>query len=33
LGLSPPMQEKTPPPAREMVPVPVDDEGREIQAG
>ncbi len=32
LGLSPPPQEK-PPPTRELVRVPVDDEGREIQAG
>jgi hypothetical protein len=32
LGLSPPEQEKTPP-TREVVRVPVDDEGREIQAG
>jgi hypothetical protein len=32
LGLSPPEQEKPPPP-REVVRVPVDDEGREIQAG
>jgi hypothetical protein len=32
LGLSLPEQEK-PPPAREVVRVPVDDEGREIQAG
>jgi hypothetical protein len=32
LGLSPPEQEK-PPPARELVLVPVDDEGREIRAG
>lgn len=32
LGLSPPEQEK-PPPTREVVRVPVDGEGREIQAG
>jgi hypothetical protein len=32
LGLSPPEQEK-PPPAQEVVRMPVDDEGREIQAG
>jgi hypothetical protein len=32
LGLSPPEQEKPPPP-REVVRVPVDDEGREILAG
>jgi hypothetical protein len=32
LGLSPPEQEK-PPPTREVVRVPVDDEGREILAG
>ena len=32
LGLSPPEQEK-PPPTREVVRVPVEDEGREIQAG
>ena len=32
LGLSPPPQEK-PPPTRELVRVPVDDEGREFQAG
>ena len=32
LGLSPPPQEK-PPPTRELVRVPVDDEGREIPAG
>ena len=32
LGLSPPEQEK-PPPTLEVVRVPVDDEGREIQAG
>jgi len=32
LGLSPPEQEK-PPPRREVVRVPVDDEGREILAG
>ena len=32
LGLSPPQQDK-PPPTREVVRVPVDDEGREIQAG
>ncbi len=32
LGLSPPEQEK-PPPTREVVRVPLDDEGREIQAG
>jgi putative transposase len=32
LGLSPPEQEN-PPPRREVVRVPVDDEGREIQAG
>jgi hypothetical protein len=32
LGLSPPEQEK-PPPTRELVRVPVDDDGREIQAG
>ena len=31
-GLSPPEQEK-PPPRREVVRVPVDDEGREILAG
>ena len=31
LGLSPPEEEK-PPPIREMVRVPVHDEGREIQA-
>lgn len=31
LGLSPPEQER-PPPIREGVRVPVDDEGREIQA-
>jgi hypothetical protein len=31
LGLSPPEEEK-PPPIREVVRVPVDDEGREIQA-
>ena len=31
LGLSPPQQQK-PPPTRELVRVPVDDEGREIQA-
>ena len=30
LGLSPPVDEK-PPPIREVVRVPVDDEGREIQ--
>jgi hypothetical protein len=32
LGLSPPPHEK-PPPTRELVRVPVDDEGRELQAG
>ena len=32
LGLSPPPHEK-PPPVRELVRVPVDDEGRELQAG
>jgi len=32
LGLRPPEQEK-PPPTLEVVRVPVDDEGREIQAG
>jgi hypothetical protein len=32
LGLSPPPQEE-PPPTREPVRVPVDDEGRELQAG
>ena len=32
LGLSPPEQEK-PPPRREVVWVPVDNEGREILAG
>jgi hypothetical protein len=32
LGLSPPPQEE-PPPTRELVRVPVDDEGRELQAG
>jgi hypothetical protein len=32
LGLSPPEQEK-PPPRREVVRVPVDDDGREILAG
>ncbi len=32
LGLSPPEQEK-PPPAREVLRVPVADEGREIHAG
>jgi len=32
LGLSPPEDEK-PPPTREVVRMPVDDEGREIQAG
>jgi hypothetical protein len=32
LGLSPPEEEK-PPPIREVVRVPVDDEGHEIQAG
>jgi hypothetical protein len=32
LDLSPPQQEK-PPPTREPVRVPIDDEGREIQAG
>lgn len=32
LGLSPPEEEK-PPPVREVVFFPVDDEGREIQAG
>jgi hypothetical protein len=32
LGLSPP-EEAKPPPARELVRVPIDDEGREIQAG
>ena len=32
LGLSPPEQE-SPPPILEVVRVPVDDEGREIQAG
>ncbi len=31
-GLSPPEREK-PPPTREVVRVPLDDEGREIQAG
>ncbi len=31
LGLSPPEEEK-PPPIREVVRVPVDDEGREIEA-
>ncbi len=31
LGLSPPQQEG-PPPTREVVLVPMDDEGREIQA-
>ncbi len=31
LGLSPPEEEK-PPPIRDVVRVPVDDEGREIQA-
>jgi hypothetical protein len=32
LGLSPPQQEK-PPPTREVVRVPLDDEGRDIQVG
>jgi hypothetical protein len=32
LGLCPPPQEK-PPPTRELIREPVDDEGREIQAG
>jgi hypothetical protein len=32
LGLSPPLQEK-PPPTRELIRVPVDEEGRELQAG
>ena len=32
LGLSPPPQEK-PPPTRELIRVPVDEEGRELQAG
>jgi len=32
LGLSPPEREK-PPPTRQVVRVPLDDEGREIQAG
>ena len=32
LGLSPPEQDK-PPPTREVVQVPVDDEAREIRAG
>ena len=32
LGLSPPEQEK-PPPRREVIRAPLDDEGREIQAG
>jgi hypothetical protein len=32
LGLSPPRQDK-PPPTREVVRVPVDDEERDIQAG
>jgi hypothetical protein len=32
LGLSPPEQEK-PPPTRDVIRVPVDDEGRDIQAG
>jgi hypothetical protein len=32
LGLSPPQQER-PPPSRELVRVPVDEQGREIQAG
>ena len=32
LGPSPPQQER-PPPTREVVRVPVDEEGREIQAG
>ena len=32
LDLSPPSQEK-PPPTRELVRMPVDDEGRELQAG
>jgi hypothetical protein len=32
LGLSPPEDEK-PPPVREVVFLPVDDEGREIQVG
>ena len=31
LGLSPPQQQK-PPPTREVVRVPLDDEGREIRA-
>jgi len=31
LGLTPPQQER-PPPTRELVRVPVDEEGREIQA-
>jgi hypothetical protein len=31
LGLSPPPQEK-PPPTREVIRVPVDEEGRELQA-
>ncbi len=31
LGLSPPQEEK-PPPVQQIVRVPVDDEGREIQA-
>jgi hypothetical protein len=31
LGLNPPQQER-PPPSRELVRVPVDEEGREIQA-
>ena len=32
LGLSPPPQDK-PPPTRELIRVPVDEEGRELQAG
>ena len=32
LGLSPPPQEE-PPPTRELIRVPVDEEGRELQAG
>ena len=32
LGLSPPQQQRAPP-SRELVRVPVDEEGREIQAG
>ena len=32
LGLSPPQQER-PPPIREVVRVPVDDEGREVEVG